>query len=329
LYREAINTTPNKVLDSKDGLRNVLDSMNSTLGEIGFNNETKKTAQEAMGRLTSEEYMRSLAEKTTEIDKRLQRDGLSTSRLDSFTVSIDGESKNGKIYVSNNPIDIMSAQPITDRVGEQNIGVLSAPNQDKLNDFVMYTSNYTRGGSKGAIYIGTYDPKTDLFYHHSDGIGRDTQGLEDLRRILTEKLKSERKQQKELSSNRRERTFADSQVYEIKAMISDKLKGMQKDAEERVKGGKDPLSMILERGSAPFDNEFIRQNFGDVIEKAMAPINENFMTTVIDQKSMAPNSPAHQILLDFRGEFDTIVKTINDALVELTPHYKKMRGETK
>ncbi len=229
-YRAGVHTSANQRLDSNDGLRGTYEEMSNFLNDIGFRNQFNMNAQDAMAKITDPDYVRKLANKASVVEQKFEESGLRTKRLDPFTVAIaDPEGSSKRIYVSNNPLDILTSQDINGKLNDTHINVLSSFHQDLMNDFVFYTAANLRGGSKTAVGTATYVPKSGKFQHHTDTIahGPDKNGSEVIDNILKNKLKSKRSNIK---------SIADMEIFEMKAMITERLLSMESEIEKQVKG---------------------------------------------------------------------------------------------
>lgn len=313
-FRAGVHTSTNLRLDSKDGLRKLYDEMSLFLNDIGFKNGYNLNAKDAMSKITDPNYIKTLAEKVNAVEKRIGELGLKTTRLDPFTVAIDdadGASK--RILVSNNPLDMLTSQDINGKLGDNHINVLASVHQDKMNDFVFYTSPNTKGGIKGAAGVATYDPKAKQFYHHTDDVaaGSDANGVNAINDTVKKKLKA-----KKTSGSR---SIADIEVYEVKAMITERLTTMQSEIEKQVKGEKDGDSMM--------NSSTASKNFIDVIWESLKKFNAEFEHLVASgaETSMAFNSPLHQKLSQFTSARNDTVKAIREAIREYAPEWKRFK----
>ena len=319
LYRAKINTNANPMIDANEGLKKIYDKMNKVLLNIGFENKYNLTAKQAMIKLSSPEYMKSLSSKTNMVQKRVNELGLKTTRIDPFTFSINQPNKKS-IYVSNNPLDHLTSEHLTGKIDEKSANILASINQNEMNDFVFFTTNKPSGGTKTASSVVTYNLNDREFYHHSDELagGKSKRDVSVLGSFMNEKI----------SKNRYEyhgRSLADSQVFEVKAMIMQRLSTMQKEIEERVKEGEDPNAVVL-IGDQMFGGH-ARERYAKEVKKAMQLSNSEFegMAREMGVKSLATNSPLHSEILSFKMHSDAIVSIIEKTLEAQASNWKKFK----
>ena len=329
-YRGGVNTSGDSLLNRSDGLATTLRDMNTSLLDIGFDNRYNLSAEAAMIKLTSPEYMRSMATKVGMVERRLKELGLSTSRLDPFTVAIeDADGKGKRIYVSNNPLDHITSREMSGKLTPEDVNVITGLHQDRMNDFVFYTATKPNGGTKTASATASYDPATKRFYHFEEPIahGNDKKSAH----LIDEVLRKETKSKKILPGSGR-KSLADVEVFEIKAMISERLTTMQNEIEQEVKTGKsEKLPSMVESVEKLFNRTTVGENFANEIGSAMKEVNDSFekLAAVKTPKSFAYKSPLHQALQEFVAIRDNVIAMINKTLAEHQGKWTELKARMK
>lgn len=316
-YRGGVNTSSDPRLDQKDGLRKIFDDMNDSLNKVGFKNKFNLTSHQSFVKMTSERFIRNLAGKTSMVERKIKDVGLETKRMDPFTVQIKDEMGND-VYVSNNPLDLMTAEKIGN-INEKNGNILTAIHQDQMNDFVFYTANKIDGGHKIASAIATYDPKTRKFYHYNDRIH------ENLKPVLKDTLKSKK------TLHDSGRSLAEIEMWEVRAMITERLQTLQQEAENSVKGDNDTIEKLLKYGDGLFDKNAIMATYAKEINKSMSDMNKDFEDLVYKKspKSLATGSPLHQKISIFKNAMNEIIGNIKDVLDDFSPEWKKVKSQLR
>lgn len=305
-YRGGVNTSSNAKLDTPDGLRKVFDELQQSLLSVGFKNKYSLTAQEAMAKITSPSYVKELMNKVTAVHKRMKELGLDAERLDLFTIAInDAEGKQNRIYVSNNPLDFITADTIgKGKITEKNGNILASFHQNEMNDFVFYTANNLKGGTKTAAAVASYDPNAKKFNHYPNIVGKASA----ITSMLTNKLKSSMP-----TNHYHTHTIADREAFEIKAMVTEKLKSLQQEIEEEVKdtGKGESMDGVL-------SSDYITQYFGDIFEKSLKGPNAEFtnFAAKANPRSLAKGSPLNGALQDVAEAGRHVSSAIHDAVSE-------------
>lgn len=108
-------------------------------------------------------------------------------RLDPFTITIEGVGNTDqRVYISNNPLDLMTSKSLTGPIDERNGDVISAINQFYTNDLVFYMKKTPNHKNKSTVAVVTFDPLEKKFYHHISQpvIGKNKQEVKYMSTVL-------------------------------------------------------------------------------------------------------------------------------------------------
>lgn len=316
LYRGGVNTSKNLRIDQKDGIRKIYDELSGTLTSIGFVNKYNLSAQESLAKITDPAYIETLATKMNALEKRLGDLGLKSNRLDPFTVAIeDAEGPVNRIFITNNPLDFLSTHEFSGKLTEKNASAMASAHQDEMNDMVWYTANKLDGGSKTAVAIATFEPKSGKFYHHTDVIaaGSDAKAVEKINKVVKDTLKAKKTVQEG-------RTFADVEVGEIRAMIAEQLTSKLNEIEQEIKDGGDKGMQEIDGMMNPNN---VDTYFGDIVRHMITQMNHSFerLAATKSPRSLAFNSPLHQAASQFRDAHSLAVGAAQSAIDEHKNRY--------
>jgi hypothetical protein len=316
LYRTNLNTSFDTILDSPDGIRNLYDGMNQRLLDIGFSNRYNLSAKQALIRITTPEYMRTLASKTNLVQQKLRSLGLSVNRVDPFTLSIDHPNTEKKVYVSNNPLDHITSDKLNKVVSVNDSHIVASVSQNDMNDFVFFMTNKKDGRMKTASAVTMYDQANNEFVNFGDALSKGAlkKDIKSLDAFMRENVNP-----RKYSGDGYEWSLADSQVYEIKAMIMNRLATMQQKIEEEVKGGKDIMD-LLQMGDTMFGGHALQKQ-AILVKQGMQATNRSFemLASGTDAKSFAPNSPLQQKMSSFGEHLTNVESVINKVLDTALP----------
>lgn len=321
LYRTGLNSSFDKLLDAEDGIRNLYEGMNNSLTDMGFMNRYNLSAKQALIRITTPEYMKSLALKTNEVQKKLKSLGLNIDRVDPFTVVVNQENVK-PIYVSNNPLDHLTSNKLNKVVSANDSHIVASVNQNDMNDFVFFTTNKKDGRIKTASAVAMYDKENDNFVHFKDDVANGSlkADVNSLKDFVTKTVGSQKYSGKDY-----EWSLADSQVFEIKAMIMSRLSTMQEKIEEEVKGGNDPMD-LLEMGDKMFGGHSL-QKWAILVKQSMQATNNSFemLARQTDAKSFAPGSPLEEKMRSFGDHKNSAESIIQNTLANAAPEWEKFK----